>query len=201
MPNGLQITYNNIITAHQIFLENVPKDLFYKMATYLTKLSLEENSPFSLAEAISVLLQTWNKSFYRFRKFDLDYFNKIEELIQHNFNIINDFRNREISSFTPNDNEVIAKIFKTFEKILGPVGSAKALHLLAPYFFPIWDRTIAIAYGQALSNRGINNLKYIEFMRLQKEQCSNLPQNLPDGISKLKAIDEYNYCHYSKGWM
>lgn len=201
MANCLQITIDDINRAHQIFLQNEPRDLFYRTAIYLIELSLNQNGNLTLAEAISVLLQTWNKSYYRFRKFDTNHFNQIEQLVQDNCAHVLNFRNRIISTLSQNDDVTISNIFNSFENILGPVGSAKALHLLAPSFFPIWDRPIAIAYNQALTNVGTNNNKYINFMHCQKEQCLNLPDELPDGISILKAIDEYNYCHFSKGWL
>lgn len=201
MPNGLHITLQDIQQAHRIFLQNEPRDLFYRTAIYLIDLSINQNGSLSISEAISVLLQTWNKSFYRFRKFDINHFDNIEELIREKSVEVLNFRNRQISSLSTLDNDAVIKIFDPFENILGPVGSAKSLHLLAPHFFPIWDRTIAIAYDLPLTIVGTNSQKYISFMYMQKEQCDNLPNELPDNISKLKAIDEYNYCHYSKGWL
>ena len=81
------------------------------------------------------------------------------------------------------------------------MGAAKALHLLAPRFFPLWDRAIAKAYGLSLGKRGTNAERYCRFMEIVKEQGQNLGVNQPNGQNLLKAIDEYNYCKYSKGWM
>lgn len=47
------------------------------------------------------------------------------------------------------DEATVKGVFKSFEKVLGPVGATKCLHLLAPRFFPLWDRAIAEAYGLA----------------------------------------------------
>lgn len=201
MPDGIHPTYEEIVQAHNLFLQNEPRDLFYRTATYLIELSLNQNGALNISEAISALLQTWNKSYYRFRLFDDNHFRQIEILLQVNLNIILPFRNREISSHVDNDRETINSLFNSFENVLGPVGFAKYLHLLAPHFFPIWDRTIAIAYNLPLTISGTNSIKYFNFILTQKEQANALPRELPGGISKLKAIDEYNYCHFTKGLM
>jgi len=201
MLNGFHPSYEEVVQAHNLFLQNEPRDLFYRTAIYLIELSINQNGALSISESISVLLQTWNKSYYRFRQFNEDHFHQIENLLQENFNIIIPFRNRNISSFNNNDIETIDNIFNSFENVLGPVGCAKSLHLLANHFFPIWDRTIAIAYGLPLSVTGTNSDKYLDFINTQKEQAYHLPDGLPDGISKLKAIDEYNYCRFTKGLM
>jgi len=73
------------------------------------------------------------------------------------FKIIN-FKKRRISSLLESYEEGITNLFKEFLKALqidsgkmqgrtSPVAVSKALHLLAPDFFPIWDQKIAKAYG------------------------------------------------------
>jgi len=42
-------------------------DLFYRAATELVSLALEGKTSLSVAEALAVLLQTWNKIFYQYR--------------------------------------------------------------------------------------------------------------------------------------
>jgi hypothetical protein len=68
-------------------------------------------------------------------------------------------------------------------------------------FFPLWDRAIAEAYGLALRQRGRNAERYCCFMRITKEQCKELGGEQTIGRNPLKAIDEYNYCKYTKGWI
>ena len=81
--------------------------------------------------------------------------------------------------------------------MLGPVGSAKALHLLAPRFFPIWDTKIAQHYGLGLSVSGSKKQKYWRFMLITQGQCLGLRRAHWNGDNSLKAIDEYNYCKYT----
>jgi hypothetical protein len=85
--------------------------------------------------------------------------------------------------------------------VLGPVGAAKALHLLAPRFFPLWDRAIARAFGFRLGKVGSNGPRYWSFMLDVKRQCLKLNDQFAECPNVLKWIDEYNYCMYTKGWI
>jgi hypothetical protein len=84
---------------------------------------------------------------------------------------------------------------------LGPVGAAKALHLLAPAFFPLWDRRIAKAYGVALDGPGTKTDHYWHFaLVIARKQCRELRGQGFAGFA-LKAIDEYNCCKHVRGWI
>ena len=83
--------------------------------------------------------------------------------------------------------------------MLGPVGAAKALHLLAPGFLPLWDRNIAYKYGLGLHAVGTNGLRYVRMTQLVKDQVMCLGGSVAIDGNPVKRIDEYNYCH-AKGW-
>jgi len=95
----------------------------------------------------------------------------------------------------------ISTLFQGFERVLGPVGAAKALHLLAPGLFPLWDRAIADAYCLTLGQAGSNGDRYWRFMLIAKQQCLELSWQEPGCKNPLKSIDEYNYCKHTKGWL
>lgn len=194
-------TIKEINKAHEIFGTNEPRDLFYHAATELVALAIRGATSLSLAEALAVLLQTWNRAFYRFRKFSLQHFSDIERCLNHHEQILLSFRQRSIESFREEDEIVVKRVFGDFEEVLGPVGAAKCLHLLAPHFFPLWDRSIARAYGLTLGQRGRNAERYCHFMRITKDQCKVLDGERIDEHNLLKALDEYNYCKYTKQWM
>ena len=140
----------DIDAARQAFETNEPRDLFYRAATELVTLALDGKTSLSVAEALAVLLQTWNKMFYQYRRFDNQHFADIERLISDHHSIPIAFRQRSIEGLNQEDEGEVARVFKAFEEVLGPVGAAKCLHLLAPRFFPLWDRAIAEAYGLPL---------------------------------------------------
>jgi len=188
--------------ARNSFLKNEPRDLFYRVATELIELTIKRKTKISLSEALAILLQTWNIAYYRFRSFNEEHFNKIDYLIEkYASEIITEFRPRSILSIREKDKKKICEIFNAFEKVLGPVGTAKSLHLLAPHFFPLWDRKIAKEYGSPLCPKGANADKYYNFMRIARKQYKKLKALLPKESNLLKSIDEYNYCHYTKHWI
>jgi hypothetical protein len=201
MPDCHQISSEELRQAHQMFLQNEPRDLFYRAAIHLVNEAWNNQGALTIAEAVSVLLQTWNRSFYQYRRFTNEHFADIERLLQTQCNTFQQYRAREISSLQDNERQTIVSLFQAFESVLGPVGAAKTLHLLGPKFFPIWDRTIAVAYGLPLSEVGTNGSKYFAFAQCQRQQTEALRGNLSNGLTAIKAIDEYNYCHFSKGWI
>jgi len=188
----------DIEAARQAFETNEPRDLFYRAATELVTLALDGKTSLSVTEALAVLLQTWNKMFYQYRRFDSQHFTDIERLIRDHHSILIAFRQRSIESLNQDD-EKVTSLFRAFEEVLGPVGAAKCLHLLAPRFFPLWDRAIAKAYGLPLEKMGRNAGRYCRFMGIVKGQIQSLGGEQVIGRNPLKAIDEYNYCKYTKG--
>jgi len=92
-----------------------------------------------------VLLLTWNNALYRYGLFD---FSALETTLRNNMDTLNAFRERDILSFADRDKETIMVLFNAFLDALkivdgkkkgtrSPVAVAKALHLLAPAFFPL----------------------------------------------------------------
>lgn len=136
--------------AHDTFLQNEPRYVFYNVARELVDLSLKGKTKIKLAEAISVLLKTWNRAYYAYRRFDESHFNELEEILDRWKSTIELYRKRRIHTLKKKDKEVILEIFHDFEEVLGPVGAAKTLHLLGPSFFPIWDKKIAYQYRLGL---------------------------------------------------
>lgn len=183
------------------FEEIEPRDLFYRVARELIDLSARQATSISVPEALAVLLQTWNRRFYlaRYRgRFPGEHFRDIEALVALHASSLDAFASRPIEELTEDDGPGVEAAFADFEAVLGPVGAAKALHLLAPRFFAIWDRKIAAAMGCALGRMGSNAPRYWRFMQLQCEECRELGGELQWGSGLLKRLDELNYCRYTK---
>jgi hypothetical protein len=77
-----------------------------------------------------------------------------------------------IASLTDTDEQPLLAVFPGFEAALGPVGAAKALHLLAPRFMPLWDRSIANESTGPLGRMGTNARPYLKFMQVSREQSN-----------------------------
>lgn len=191
--------WKDIEKARIAFEENEPRDLFYRVATVLIQQATEGNTELSIADAVAALLQTWNQSYYRYHKFDAVHFAEIQRVIKEHPEVISDLRQRNIGSLKAGDETSVISVFTDFEVVLGPVGAAKCLHLLAPDFFPLWDRAIAEAYGVYLRPRGKNGKKYFGFMETTKTQVLRLRKERKGKRHLVKAVDEFNYCRYTLG--
>jgi len=131
--------------------------------------------------------------------------------VLENLEILKSFRERNVTTLSENDEQNIERIFNEFMESLqiasgkkSPVAVVKALHLLAPNFFPLWDYQIARAYGCNYHNNPAE--RYIQFMKVMKEFYEQIRNyNISPKYSKdktlLKLIDEYNYSKYTKKWI
>jgi hypothetical protein len=157
-----------------------------------------------MADGLGVLLLTWNNAFYRYGWPDLDV---LEKCIARNQNSLDAFRQRDISSYSPGDDAEITRLYSQFLEALqvsdangkvrqSPVAVAKALHVLAPAFFPLWDSAIAWEYGC--------HYKYILFIQKMQMLAKDLAPKVDfesTGRTLLKLIDEYNYAKFTKKWV
>lgn len=162
-------------------------------------------NPSDMADGLAVLLLTWNQAFYRFGSYD---FNKLQNCIADNIPKLNSFRNRDISTLSSDDEKEIKDLFANFLEALkidsgkkmgtkSPVAVAKALHLLAPDFFPPWDYEIAQNYKCDYTVNPAE--KYVSFCKIIKNMADKVKDyiNRPDK-TLCKLIDEYNYSKYTE---
>lgn len=201
LPNIPTPTIHELEAARETFEGSEPRDLFYRAATELVGLALRGQTSLSVTEALAVLLQTWNSAYYRFTPFDGLHFSDLDRVVTRHEEELAILRGRSIGSFSFEDETTIQNLFADYEAVLGPVGAAKALHLLAPRFFPLWDRAIAKNYGLPLRARGENPARYRRFMEITRRQYEELGGEQAIGLNLLKALDEYNYCKYTKNWI
>jgi len=156
-----------------------------------------------MAEAVGILLRSWHGYFYHFGMFDPIL---LETCIDGNMPALNGIRERDIFSLEPADEGIIRKLFVDFASSLrggkppkeSGVASAKALHLLAPSFLPLWDSDIAYRYGQVTLWPG-----YVGFCWQMKEFATAVSSYVDsnDDRSLLKRIDEFNYAVFTKRWV
>lgn len=194
--------------GYQEFQRREKRDAMYKTASFLVAHFWGKSA--EMADSLGVLLLTWNQALYRYGSFDFD---ELEKCITDNMSLIERYRTRSILEYSSSDDKDIMHLFQEFltalkisnGKIAGtrsPVATAKALHLLAPDYFPLWDDKIASAYGCKYSDNPM--AKYLAFMRLNKQLVETLQPVMDGQISGktlLKLIDEYNYAKYTKGWV
>ncbi len=194
--------------GYEEFQRREKRDAMYKVASFLT--AHFWGKPAEMADSLGVLLLTWNQALYRYGSFDFD---RLEQCIASNLPLLEKYRSRSILEYSPSDDNDIAYLFREFLIALeisdgskagtqSPVATAKALHLLASNYFPLWDDKIARAYGCHYAYNP--TAKYLAFLRLCQQMANALQSVVSgQGMDKtlLKLIDEYNYAKYTKGWI
>lgn len=190
------------------FRKREPRDAMYRVATFLVRQFWGQSR--DLADGVGVLLLTWNQAFYRYGSPDLKRF---EDFLARNTKALDGLRNRDISTMGPIDETNVRRLFHSALEALeigegtkrgrrSPVAVAKALHLLAPRFFPLWDQAIAKAYDCAYSVDPVG--RYLDFMHVSKDMVRELRDTIEpllDGKTQLKVVDEYNYSKFTKRWV
>jgi hypothetical protein len=161
-----------------------------------------------MTDALAVLLLTWNSAFYRGATFKKQ---RMEQCLRKHWQAIQSFKRRDISTFDEQDHVQIQRLFLAMlgalerrggrsRRARTPVGVAKALHLLAPGFFPIWDSEIAWQYGCDYTRDPV--AAYLQFCGHMKRLASGLrPKIKVTSPPLLKRIDEYNYAKFTQGWV
>jgi hypothetical protein len=198
-------TAERLAQARLRFDEVEPGDLFYRGALSLIAMSRADSSSahLDLAESLGLLLRTWNAPFYRFKGgFRREHLDHIRALLSEYRDRIGLFAGRTIATYRPTDEAEAADLFHGFELRLGPVGAAKALHLLAPRFFPLWDEAIAKkGYGITFGPIGQNSVRYLKLIGAIQTEIDALGgwAALSPDVNPIKAIDEYNYCSCTRG--
>jgi hypothetical protein len=203
------ISLSDLEIQCRAFEEWEPRDSMYRVSTFLVREWWGD--PARLVDALSVLLLVWNGAFYRYGSFDEQ---ALEICLRDNEGKLSTFRERELSTFCEADEGDAARLFlllsqalkRTSDGVESPVSAGKALHLLAPHFFPLWDQYIAPAYGCPYVGE-LASVAYIAFARKIRVMAVQLYAELAsdadprkEWLSRkplLKRIDEYNYMKYT----
>jgi len=188
------------------FERHEKRDAMYRVATFLV-----ENywgKPREMADALGVLLLTWNQALYRYGPFSFD---RLEQCLAANLASIESFRTRDIFSFLPSDEPLVKTVFTRFLDALqidggkmrgrkSPVAVAKALHLTAPAFFPLWDDKIARAYRCYYAYGPERH--YVSFCGIT-QRMATVAKDYTTRRDKtlVKLIDEYNYAKFTQRWI
>ena len=220
------VDYKQLLEGSRAFVEKEKRDAMYKVATYLV--SEFWGKPRDITDGLGVLLLTWNQALYRYGSFD---FELLEKCLNENMGKLQQLRERDIFSYNDKDANITKGLFDSLLEALqdpkgrkSPVAVSKALHLMAPKFFPLWDNDISKAYGCHWYYSEAAADKYLEFMGKMRTLAENILQNfidteggtretaikticercsrnMPFTKSLLKIIDEFNYSRYSKNWV
>ena len=203
----LHITVSDLERGCAAFERHQGRDSPYCVATGLVDLWWGRYA--DMVDALTVMLVTGDRGLYRDGLFDQG---KLEACLQRNWQLIAGFRPRDITSLTAADRTPVRALFGALLAALqvqsgkyagktSPVAVARTLHLLAPQFFPLWDRPIAIQYG-CRYDRFPAAAIYLRFCEIVRAMVIELSPHVPQSSkSLLKQIDEFNHAKFVMGWI
>lgn len=183
-----------VVAAHEEYLRAEGRDVVYRVARDIIERAYRGEGQFTIGEGVAVLLLSWNAAFYRPRPALLRTLaDDLDRLVTGNGAQLDTYRTRSVTSFNPGvDAPTIEGLYRAFVERLWPVGAAKALHVLAPGFFPLWDDAIARRFRLQLSPREASVRSYLALIAIGKQfaMTSDLPM-------PLKALDEWAYVRFT----
>jgi hypothetical protein len=147
------------------------------------------------SKGILLLLFTWNFAARETKQLN---FENVGEVLQRCESELKALENYTIKNMDEETQEKVKRIFSEFKKLMGQTGASKALSLLNPRLFVMWDTKIRKRLGKELIP-GIKNGEkpeyYIIFLQgIQKIIDEyKLKEKVPSGTILAKKIDEYNY--------
>jgi hypothetical protein len=217
---SVEITPECLLTGCQAFSNHEYRDAMYRISRLLVDDTWDESG--EVADALGVVLLTWNQAFYRYGPPDFD---RIEQVVRVRRDQLSRYRNSDLRQLSRGDIDGATPLFeelldassiriaKTGEIRRSPVSVAKALHVLAPRTFPLWDDAIRKALGFGSDSNGAAR-QYVRFMHWCQTVLEQLNRQQPlaeleTDISKverfpktiLKYLDEYLYARYTKHWV
>lgn len=191
--------YDEFYDPSQDFLFE-PRAFCYDLATQFidqAKKTAGENwyEDINTIKGVLLLLYTWNFAAKETKKLN---FQNIGELIR---NAKDDLKFLEKYSIRTADNgawDVIKRVFAQFRNLLGQTGASKALGLLNPELFVMWDTAIRKRLKRELIPgimNGESGEYYVIFLKgIQKIiEEYRIAEKLPQNSVVAKKVDEYNY--------
>jgi hypothetical protein len=162
------------------------RDAMYRIALDYTRRNIDRHA--DMADGLAVMLLTWNQAAYRYGAPDPA---KLERFLRDESAAIDRFRGMDVRRFDEKtDGTAVRRVFRRLLSAMrvkdnrrrSPVGVAKALHLLAPEFFPLWDVKIAQMTGVSWGNDSDKAAgRYVEHMADAKKEILELEQRYRDG--------------------
>ncbi len=208
--------YAELIRAHALY-ESKYGNNFYRIALNVCQRGgIEEKTT-----AVASFLIYFNKVWYMHSDDGKNAFNNLEkhvsdiyEVIRTTNPIIEELKDISIIDANLDDAFIessIKTLYKKFSNVFGATGASKALHLLHPKLFVMWDDNIRRSYQiDAPDENG-----YLRFLKMAKEEIVKFIKSCAEknglsfedaerlikektGIELTKLLDELNYLRYTR---
>jgi len=146
-------------------------------------------------KGILLLLFTWNFAAKQTKKLN---FQNVGQLLMDSERFLKSIEKYSIINAEFSTWKTIEIIFDKFSKLLGQTGSSKALSLLNPALFVMWDTSIRKRINMSLIpgiQNGTTGKQYVLFLKGIQSIIDkyHISEKLPKNSIVAKKIDEYNY--------
>lgn len=207
-----------LLKGCSIFVQVEPRDAVYVSA--LRSIESGEQSTKRKAEAAKTLLLSWNEVYYKDRPMLVERIvPDIQEFLRVSEKQMDTLKNAKLGRIIPGEALIVTELFKRLSAVesIEKTGAAKALNLLIPEVFVMWDTCIREAYHDLYHVHNKEDHKngdtscYASFMRKHNEIASALlpteeelktkhPVFARLGIRRsiAKMLDEANYARFTK---
>jgi hypothetical protein len=203
--SGPRITLPGLETQCQAYeRDEGGYDRYYAPSCSLVSYGIQNERWDCICGGTSLLVYAWNAAFYR-SPFD---YASLEASLRNNWRFLIAFRSRQLSTLNGNGNDQpeIERLFNDLTSVLSSgraraqVSAAKALHVIAPSFFSMWDNSIASRVYNCPYD-GEPGLAYVAFCERIRGRVASVQadwDSLPPGHwlrrkLLLKRIDEFNF--------
>ncbi|MEX1138490.1 MAG: hypothetical protein WEF53_03995 [Bacteroidota bacterium] len=146
-------------------------------------------------KAIILLLYCWNFAARETKRLTFDSVRNVLSTNEQNLRLLEQYT---LLTFDETSELPIQTVFSQFREAFGQTGATKALSLLNPRLFLMWDTRIRARLRRELV-RGLDNGQtedqYILFLRKVRDYAAqyNFQQRLAPNAILAKKIDEYHY--------
>lgn len=176
--------------------------------------------PFVWCYAVMIFLADWNRIYYKGKDVGNVITDTIEKLCPLFMELkatilklrnlkLDELQELELENLKP----IIVCLFDKTAETVGSTGASKALHILVPSLFMMWDNSIREHYG--LKSDAISYFEFLKKMRLELREAvesyskdrginnySKAREELEKELDKplLKVMDEYNWLAFTRGY-
>ena len=179
---------------------NEPRAFCYNLATKYIDAAKKKNTKEwyrdkRIVKGVLLLLFTWNFAARETKKLN---FKNVGKLIEKNEARLRTLEKYTIETANQTAWPIVKSVFSNFKGLMGQTGASKALSLLNPKLFVMWDTKIRRRLRKTLIpgiENGESPKHYVIYLKgIQRIIYDyQLKQKLPPRTIVAKKIDEYNY--------
>lgn len=189
--------YKEIETVSERFKDE-PRACCYAHAIKLINEAKKEKNVYEndkTVDAIIILMFCWNFAATITKSLTRD---KIKNVLNSNKKNLIKLENLSITELNESHKKEILKIFGSFKKVFGQTGASKALSLLNPKLFVMWDTKIRSELKKNIKGikNGEKSLYFFKFLLGIKKIINE--KNLTSKVNRNEIAKKIDECHYTE---